>query len=53
MDILKRILGELILGWAYIREGLIFGGKFVLMIRGAYILGGLYQGGLYSGFYGL
>ena len=39
-------------------EGLIFGGKLVLVIgrvyiRGAYILGAYIQGGLYSGFYGI
>ena len=27
--------------------GLIFGGKFALVIRGAYIRGGLYSGGAY------
>ena len=32
--------------------GLIFGGKFVLVIRGAYIRGAYIRGGLYSGFYG-
>ena len=39
----------LILKGAYIRGGLIFGGKFVLVIKGAYILrgGGLYSGGGY------
>ena len=31
---------------------LIFGGKFVLVIRGADILGARIRGGLYSGFYG-
>ena len=38
----------LIFRGAYIREGLIFGKKFVLVIRGAYI-----RGGLCSGFYGM
>ena len=38
---------------AYIRGmGLIFGGKFVLVIRGAYIRGAYIRGGLYSEFYG-
>ena len=37
----------LLLGCLY-SGGLIFGGKFVLVIRGAYI-----RGGVYSGFYGI
>ena len=34
-------------------EGLIFGGKFVLVIRGAYIWGAYIREGLYSGFCGI
>ena len=42
-------LGGLIFG-----RRLIFGGKFLLVIRRAYIRGGLYSGeGLYLGFYGI
>ena len=37
----------LIFRGAYIREGIIFGGKFVLVIRGAYIRGAYIRGGAY------